>query len=99
METLHFRCDCSRCRARLSDLLRREMEDCSRITGASITGLGRIAAGDPRLHGDLVRGRVCSAPALERYLDAIRDFMLECALIEDELDASRPQGEDLISTK
>lgn len=101
METLHFECDCRDCRARLSDLLRRELEDTARLTGCSITGLCRCIANDPSLHHDLkVAGRILTARTLQRYLDATRDFLLDCALAEDAQEGAlprvpaSPKGED-----
>ena len=129
MRTLHFDCDCRQCRSRLTDLLRREIEDAVRLTGVTTTGLCRLVAKDPSLHHDITRnGRVLTARTLQRYLDNVRDFICECppgstldpaeesARSADSMicqscfpgpcsnirycsGASRPQGEDLISTK
>ena len=85
MQTLHFDCDCDQCAVRLSALLLKTLEDTARITGCSITGLGRIVANDPRLYTDLLKGgRVCRPRTAERYMNALEDFLLECAQLEDE---------------
>ena len=101
MQSLHFDCDCTECQVRLSALLLRTMEDTARITGCSITGLGRIVANDPSLYTDLLkRGRVLRSRTAERYMNVLEDFMLDTALEEDAVVPAQPgTGEDLISTK
>ena len=84
MRSLHFDCDCEQCAVRLSALLLKTMEDTARITGVSITGLGRIVANDPSLYTDLLkRGRVCRPRTAERYIDVLEDFLLDSAIDED----------------
>lgn len=63
-------------REALADLLRREIEDASRITGLGVSSIGRIIANDPALHADLAkRGRIPRLASLHAWHSAVSDMI------------------------